>query len=92
MRQKSGTHPGRASGCVSEVRNAYDRALVENWAACLCRRKNMNMQTMRSTEMVTGVAEEGSVACIRHETGEVMLSPDATVQHVVHAACAQRRG
>lgn len=89
MRQKSGTHLGRASSCVSEVRNAYYRALVENWAACLCRRKSMNMQTMRSTEMATGVAELGSVVCIRHEMGEVMSSPDATAQHVVRAACAQ---
>jgi hypothetical protein len=64
MRQESGAHLGRASNYVSEVRNAYDRGLVENWAACLCRRKSTNTQTMRSTEVVTGAAEVGSIACI----------------------------
>jgi len=91
-RQKSGARRRQASNRALEVRNAYDRALVENWAGCWCKHKSMNTRTMPNREMVTGLAVVGPVAYSRHETGEVTPSPDASARHAVHAACAQGRG
>ena len=69
-RPKSGAHLERASNRAWPVANVGDRALVENWAACWCKRKSMNTQTMRSKGMVAGVVEVGSVVSTgsRHET------------------------